>query len=115
MTQAKDKPPQIEKILDLLFDGEWHYNTELNPISYRYGDRLHKFARKHGYEHTDDLFENEQVDKGLFRYRIRPEMLVRVKNLARGGEQVSQPKPQPVGRCYHTERLYGDEGQRRLF
>jgi hypothetical protein len=92
---------QTTKILNLLLDGAWHFNTELNPISYRYGDRLHKWVRAHGYQHTDDVFENAQVERGLFRYRIRPEKREEVRmamanHIGKPTKMVAPPKVRSV-------------------
>ena len=57
--------PQQQAIVDLLRDHQWHTNTELNAICYRYGGRIHEL-RNMGY-----IIDGERVDNhGLWRFRL---------------------------------------------
>jgi hypothetical protein len=56
--------PQQAELLELLADGCWHTNSELNAHMYRYGGRIMEL-RAMGYQ-----IETDGVKRGLFRYRL---------------------------------------------
>ncbi len=59
------KETNLQKLLEVLKDGEWHSNDELAfKVSWRFGDTIHK-ARKKGYP-----IKTEKVAHNQYKYRL---------------------------------------------
>lgn len=56
----------LQKLLKLLGDGNWHTSEELSKITWRFGHTIHE-ARKKGYQ-----IEKHQVGHNQFQYRLSP-------------------------------------------
>ena len=54
----------LQKLLKLLGDGEWHTTEELSQITWRFGHTIHE-ARNKGY-----LIEKRKISHNQFQYRL---------------------------------------------
>ena len=63
----------LQKLLNLLGDGEWHTSEELSQITWRFGHTIHE-ARNKGYP-----IEKRQINHNQFEYRLPPSSVTSLK------------------------------------
>jgi hypothetical protein len=56
----------LQKLLKLLGDGEWHTSEELSKITWRFGHTIHE-GRNKGYP-----IEKRKIGHNQFEYRLSP-------------------------------------------